>query len=58
MTDPGAMRAAASYFNDAGLATLKALSRTAILMSVGGCLNQGFIEASVEFTKAYYRASI
>ena len=54
VTDPGAMRAAASYFNDAGLATLKALSRTAILMSVGGCLNQGFIEASVEFTKAYY----
>ena len=54
VTDPGAMRAAASYFNDAGLATLRALSRTAILMSVGGCLNQGFIEASVEFTKAYY----
>ena len=54
VTDPGAMRAAASYFNDADLATLRALSRTAILMSVGGCLNQGFIEASVEFTKAYY----
>ncbi len=54
VTDPGAMQAAASYFNDAGLETLKALSRTALLMSIGGCLNQGFIEASVEFTKAYY----
>ena len=54
VTDPGAMKAAAGFFTDANLATLKALSRTVLLTSVGGCLNQGFIEASVEFTKAYY----
>lgn len=54
VTDPGAMKAAAGYFTDANLAALKALSRTALVSSVGGCLNQGFIEASVEFTKAYY----
>ncbi len=54
VTDPGAMKAAAGYFSDGNLATLKALARTALVSSVGGCLNQGFIEASVEFTKAYY----
>ena len=54
VTDPGAMKAAAGYFTDGNLAALKALSRTALVSSVGGCLNQGFIGASVEFTKAYY----
>ena len=51
--DPGAMQAAAGFFTDGNLATLKALSRTAILMSVGGCLDPEFTDASFDFNEQY-----
>ena len=54
VTDPGAMQAASAYFTDAQLKTLKALARTALVSSVGGCLNQAFLDASLDFTQAYY----
>lgn len=51
--DPGAMQTAAGFFTDGNLATLKALSRTAILMSVGGCLDPEFTDASFDFNEQY-----
>ncbi len=54
VTDVGAMEAAAMLFDDAHLDTLKAMARLGLLMSVGSTLNQGFLEASFDFTLAYY----
>ena len=51
--DPGAMKAAAGYFTDADLPTLKALSRAGLVMAVGGCLNQEFTDASFDFNEQY-----
>ena len=51
--DPGAMKAAAGYFTDADLPTLKALSRIGLVMAVGGCLNQEFTDASFDFNEQY-----
>ena len=49
--DPGAMQAAAGFFTDGNLATLKALSRTGLIMAVGGCLNPEFTDASFDFNE-------
>ena len=52
--DTGALEAAAALFDDAHLDTLKALSRIGLLQSVGTTLNKAFLEASFDFTLAYY----
>ena len=51
--DPGAMQAAAGFFTDGNLATLKALSRTGLIMAVGGCLDPEFTDASFDFNEQY-----
>ena len=52
--DVGAMEAAAGLFDEAHLDTLKAMSRFGLLMGVGATLSQGFLDASIDFTMAYY----
>ena len=52
--DPGAMEAIAGLFDEGHLDTLKAMSRFGLLMGVGATLNQGFLDASIDFTMAYY----
>ena len=51
--DPGAMQAAAGFFTDGNLPMLKALSRTGLIMAVGGCLNPEFTDASFDFNEQY-----
>ena len=58
VTDVGAMKAAAAYFDGAHLEDLKAISRTALLMSVSGSLSQDFLDASFDFTESYYGISV
>lgn len=52
--DTGALEAAAALFDDAHLDTLKAVARQGLLLSVGTTLNKAFLEASFDFTLAYY----
>ena len=58
VTDPGAMQAAAGFFTQAHLEELKALARTGLLMAVSGSLNQAFVDASFDFSEAYYGLSV
>ena len=52
--DAGALQAAAALFDDAHLDTLKAVAQQGLLLSVGATLNKDFLEASFDFTLAYY----
>ena len=52
------MEAAAKLFDDAHLDALKAMAYWGLLGSVGGTLNQEFLEASFDFTQAYYGVDV
>lgn len=52
--DVGCLEAAAKLFDDAHLDTLKAMARLGLLMGVGTTLNQGFLDARIDFTLACY----
>ena len=54
VTDPGALQAAAALFDEAHLDLLKDMARLGLVMSVGSTLNRAFLEASFDFTQAYY----
>ena len=54
VADVGAMEAAAKLFDQAHLDTLRAMARLGLVFNVGGTLNQGFLDASFDFTMAYY----
>lgn len=58
VTDVGAMEAAALLFDEAHLDALKALAYWGLLGSVSGTLNQEFLEASFDFTQAYYGVDV
>lgn len=58
VADVGAMEAAAKLFDDAHLDALKAMAYWGLLGSVGGTLNQEFLEASFDFTQAYYGVDV
>lgn len=54
VTDVGAMEAAAQFFDEAHLDTLKALARQALVSITGRYLNQAFTDASYDFQETYY----
>lgn len=54
VTDVGYLEAAAKLFDDAHLDELKTVARLWLLVSVGSTLNRGFMDASIDFTLAYY----
>lgn len=52
--DPGALKAAAGFFQETHLDTLKAIARYRLLSSVSVCFQQAFQDASMEFSAVYY----
>ena len=54
VVDVGAMEAAAKLFDQAHLDTLRAMARLGLVFNVGGTLSQDFLDASFDFTMAYY----
>ncbi len=54
VTDVGYLEAAAQLFDDAHLEELRNAARLGLLLAVGGTLNRGFQDASIDFTLACY----
>lgn len=54
VADPGALEAAAKFFDDAYLDTLKVEAKLGLLMTFGATLDPAFTDITFDFTKAYY----
>lgn len=54
VVDPGALKAAAVFFDDEHLETLKVVARAGLLGAVASSLSQKFQDAAFDFNEAYY----